>query len=165
MIILGIDPGTTRIGYGIIKKDRALTCIESGLLGIHGDSLEEKLRSAHRALSGIITKFSPELAALETIYFGKNKKTAIDVAHARGVMVLALSQQGIPLTEYTPQQVKQAVTGHGGSDKKAMVQVLSRLLRIDFGNEPDDVSDAVAVALTASLDNLVLRRNSLRQRG
>lgn len=165
MIILGIDPGTTRIGYGIIRKDRALTCIESGLLDIHGNTLEEKLKDAYRSLSDLVEKFSPDLAALETIYFSKNKKTAIDVAHARGVMVLALSQQGIPLTEYTPQQVKQAVTGHGGSDKKAVTQVLSRLLRIDFGKEPDDVSDAVAIALTASLDNLALRRNSLGQRG
>lgn len=153
MIILGIDPGTTRIGYGIIRKDRAFTCLASGLLEIRGGTLEEKLKDTHRSLSELIRIHSPQLAALETIYFSKNKKTAIDVAHARGVMMLTLSTHHIPIAEYTPQQIKRAVTGYGSSDKKAVVQVLAKLLKIDFGSAHDDVSDAVAIALTAGLDS------------
>lgn len=153
MIILGIDPGTTRIGYGIIKKERTLTCLASGLLEIKGGALREKLEDTHRSLTELLRTYSPELAALETIYFSKNKKTAIDVAHARGVIMLTLAEHRILIAEYTPQQVKRAVTGYGSSDKKAVIQVLARLFGLDFGSAHDDVSDAVAIALTASLDN------------
>ena len=153
MVILGIDPGTARIGYGLIRKDRSLSFMDAGLLHITANKQNDRLLQIHNELKIIIKKFSPELAAIETIFFSKNKKTAIDVAHARGVIVLTLTKMNVPIVEYTPPQVKQAVAGSGAADKKGVIKALEKILRIDFHGEPDDVSDAIAIALTASIDS------------
>lgn len=156
MIILGIDPGTTRIGYGLIQKGRSLSFIDAGLLCITTKKQNGRLLQIHYELESVIRKFSPDLAAVETIFFSKNKKTAIDVAHARGVIVLTLAKMGVPIVEYTPPQVKQAVAGHGSADKKGIVQALEKILRIRFEDEPDDVSDAIAIALAAGIGSQIL---------
>ncbi len=148
-VILGIDPGTTRIGYGVIKKvgSRAeLTdcgVIEPGKSGLRFKNME-------RGLSLIITKYKPQLAAVEKIYFSKNKKTAISVAESRGIIMFILSKHKIKTLEFTPNEVKSAVTGSGTSDKKAVARYVCLTLGVKKIAGPDDVSDALAIALLAS---------------
>lgn len=152
MVILGIDPGTVRTGYGVIDKDVSLQFLGAGLLETSAKNMHTQLLDMHRDLSRIIKKFSPALAAIESIYFNKNKKTAIQVSHARGVIIFTLALHGIPLSEYSPPQIKKAITGSGSADKQNISRVIEKILKIEFHNEHDDVSDAVAIALTAALD-------------
>jgi len=146
MIVLGIDPGSKRIGYGLIEKTGGkLKLIEANLL-VHPKNLLE----IKNQVSFLIEKFSPESLAVEKVFFSKNQKTALEVSEARGVIILSALEKNLPIREFTPNEVKSAVAGYGLANKKAVAKMVRLTL-----NEPtlkviDDVSDALAIAITAT---------------
>lgn len=149
MIILGIDPGTAITGYGIIKKEKgALLCIDFGCIYTSsGLELAKRLDIIRRELTSIIKKYKPDHAAIEQLFFAKNAKTALSVAHARGVALEILSTSGIAIYEYTPLQVKQAVTSYGRAEKSQVQKMVKILLNINELPKPDDAADALAIAI------------------
>ena len=150
MIVLGIDPGSKRIGYGLIEKTGGkLKLIEANLL-VHPKNLLE----IKNQVSFLIEKFSPESLAVEKVFFSKNQKTALEVSEARGVIILSALEKNLPIREFTPNEVKSAVAGYGLASKKAVAKMVRLTL-----NEPtlkviDDVSDALAIAITATSKQL-----------
>lgn len=152
MIILGIDPGTTRIGYGAIRASgNSLTHIASGVLEIKpAPTSAEHLREIGRALEKLIIDTHPEKIGVERLFFSKNKKTALAVAEARGVILETVAKKHILLYELTPNEVKLAVTGNGSSSKSAVAKMVSLLLRLDVKNLLDDATDALAVAIASA---------------
>ena len=151
MVILGIDPGTTRVGYGVIRKEGGkLTHVSSGLLKIPSGALSSRLFSLYTETKKIIASFRPERVGIEELYFFKNQKTAIEVAEARGVLMLAFAEAGIPIVEVTPLQVKLGVAGAGNASKKAVASMVFRFLDISPRAILDDVTDALAVAIAVS---------------
>ncbi len=149
MKILGIDPGSTRIGYGLIESSGDAKALEFGLIEISKQSKEGKIRELHDRFKMLLKKTTPELVAIEELFFSKNQKTAIEVAEARGIMKLLVIQASIPLLEYGPREVKIAITNDGVADKKAVIMMVERILKIKIKG-PDDVADALAIALTAA---------------
>ncbi len=150
-IILGIDPGFGRVGYGIIKKDTkgewrmiCFGCIETSAK----KSFVERISQIHEELVGIIKKYQPTRMAVEELFFFSNVKTAIEVGQARGVILLTGVENGLPIDEFTPLQVKQAITGYGRADKKQMQEMVRILLRLKDIPKPDDCADALGAALT-----------------
>lgn len=154
MIILGLDPGTNRIGYGLIEKDKKLKLIDYGVIEIK-ETDYSRLEILEKKLSAIIKKYKPDAAAIEKLYFSKNKKTAISVAEARGVILLAISRKKIPIFEYGPNEVKAAVAGNGKSDKKTVERFTAMSLGIDKIKGYDDASDALAIAIRASFERKI----------
>ncbi|MBU0546441.1 crossover junction endodeoxyribonuclease RuvC [Patescibacteria group bacterium] len=152
MVILGIDPGFGRIGYGIIEKSgvkewKAVDygCIETPLENDFVDRLSE----IYSTLNHLIKKHKPARMAVEELFFFKNVKTAIKVGQARGVILLAGVENGLEIDEFTPLQVKQAVTGYGRAEKKQMQKMVAVILGIKKKIKSDDAADALAVALCA----------------
>ena len=159
MLTLGIDPGTAITGYGFVEgRGDRLALVECGILTTPaGDPLPRRLQSIYTGISRLIQDKRPDDAAVEEIFFSSNARTAMAVGQARGVVLLALTMAGLPIHEYTPLQVKQAVTGYGRADK-AQVQAMVRvLLGLDAVPKPDDAADAVAVAI-CHLQSYVLRQ-------
>ncbi len=156
MIILGIDPGTTRAGYGVVEKKRGgLVYLMSGLLSSPTTPEQGgRLLALERGLQKIIRTSRPDIAGVEKLYFTKNKKTAVRVAEARGVIVKTLSEEGVSLREFSPLSVKLAVTGSGTADKKAVARMVSLILGIDTSTMLDDITDALAIAIAASSTHL-----------
>lgn len=149
--IVGIDPGYARIGVGAIRKERSgIRCISYECLMPPKGSLADRLALIHSALTTFLKKLQPDIVSVEKIYFFKNAKTAIDVAQARGVILLAAQQLCIPICEYTPLQIKQAVSGYGKADKLQMQKMVQMLLSLPTVPKPDDAADALAVAICAS---------------
>ena len=153
MIILGIDPGTTRIGFGIISEiSGKLNLIDYGV--IESESKQEIsvcILGNCKKLSKIIKKYKPEVAGIEKIFFAKNIKTGIDVAQSRGALILELAKAGIKIRELSPSEIKSSVTGYGLSDKKSVSKVASMILGIKGGLKGyDDASDAVAIAIATA---------------
>lgn len=151
-IILGIDPGFGRVGYGIITKDkkgewRSLIygCIETS----PKHSFVDRIAEIHKELLQIIEKFRPTRMAVEELFFFKNLKTAIEVGQARGVILLTGVESKLPIDEFTPLQVKQAVTGYGRAEKGQMQKIVATILGIKEQIKSDDAADALAVALCA----------------
>jgi crossover junction endodeoxyribonuclease RuvC len=148
MIILGIDPGTAIIGYGLIKKDREISLLDYGCITTSKElTSAERLKELHTKLEKIIKKYKPDIAAVEDIFFFKNLKTAIKVSQARGVILLAAAQQKIPVFEYTPLQIKQAITTYGRAEKIQVQKMVKLLLNLKEIPKPDDAADALAVAI------------------
>lgn len=153
MRILGIDPGFGRMGYGVIeggKSDWAVVhygCVETPAK----TDFSSRLCLLHDGLNKIIKKFQPDRAAVEELFFAANAKTAMQVGAARGVILLTLFQAKLPVDEYTPMEVKQAVTGYGHADKTQMQKMIALLLKLSKKPMQDDAADALAVALTAGL--------------
>lgn len=149
MIILGLDPGTAITGYGIIQKEGGtLVCGRFGCMKtLAGHDPAERLHVLKDQLSRIIQTTKPDSAAIEKIFFTTNAKTVISVAQARGVVLETLARFGIPIHEYTPLQVKQAVTGYGKAEKMQVQKMVKTLLRLDEIPKPDDAADALAVAI------------------
>jgi crossover junction endodeoxyribonuclease RuvC len=150
VVVLGIDPGTASLGWGIIKrteevayKVEAYGCIKTDKSNLFSRRLEE----IHRELSKIIKKYEPDIAAVEQLFFAKNVKTAISVGEARGVAILAAVQANLAVAEYTPLQVKQSLVGYGRAEKKQMQKMLKVLLGLEDIPKPDDAADALAIAL------------------
>ncbi|MBI2444596.1 MAG: crossover junction endodeoxyribonuclease RuvC [Candidatus Magasanikbacteria bacterium] len=149
--ILGIDPGFGRMGYGVIeKKDNdwravAYGCLETSVK----KSFVERLAEVHAAVGKLIKEYQPGRLAVEELFFFKNAKTAMAVAQARGVIILTAVENGLPVDEFTPLQVKQAMTGYGRAEKRQLQKLVALLLGITGKIKSDDAADALAVALTA----------------
>lgn len=172
MIILGIDPGLATMGFGIVDKDKNGNCkaIDYGVVVTpKEETLPVRLAILEEGVNKIIEKYSPEEAAFEELFFTKNITTGIAVAEARGVALLACVKKIGKLYEYTPMQIKQALTGYGRADKKQMQQVVASLLRLKSLPRPDDAADALGVALCHAFTNrftgLFAVENSTRTEG
>ncbi len=149
MIILGIDPGYATLGYGIIEfKNAKYTPIHYGaIITSPKNTFSERLEIIFDDLEKIIKLYKPDVASIEKLYFQNNHKTAIDVAQARGVILLSLQKYKVPIYEYTPLQVKTAVTGYGKAQKPQIMLMTQRLLRLKEIPKPDDTADALAIAI------------------
>ena len=147
--ILGIDPGTATVGWGVVEGEgQELALVEYGTIRTPAKRpLVERVTQIYDEISELLDRFQPAGVAIEQLFFAKNVSTALPVAHARGVMLLAVAQHELPLREFTPMQVKQAITGYGGADKQQMQQMVRLLLGLDDIPRPDDAADAVAVAI------------------
>ncbi len=148
MKILGIDPGTAIIGWGLIKKTKTLKVIDYGCIKTSPDlSTAERLNKLHKELNLLIKKYKPDIVAVEDIFFFKNLKTVIKVSQARGVILLTAAKLKIKIAEYTPLQVKQAVACYGRADKTQVQKMVKTLLNLKEIPKPDDAADALAVAI------------------
>ncbi len=156
MIILGIDPGLATLGYGVIEKDERGNCraIDCGvLLTPKQEGLPVRLAQLEEGLQKVLDQFRPDEIAMEELFFSKNITTGIAVAHARGVALLTCVKRCGKLYEYTPMQIKQAITGYGNADKKQMQSVVASLLKLKKVPKPDDAADALGVALCHAFTN------------
>ncbi|MDE7011172.1 MAG: crossover junction endodeoxyribonuclease RuvC [Oscillospiraceae bacterium] len=149
MRILGIDPGVATIGFGLVEAQRsAVRLIQYGVITTPaGLPLSVRLHQISQDMSQLLEQLKPEEAAVEELFFSKNITTGIAVAHGRGVILLELERAGVPVYEYTPMQVKQAVAGYGGADKRQVMLMTQRLLRMQSVPRPDDAADALAIAI------------------
>ena len=149
MRVIGIDPGTAITGWGVVEgAGNELQLIACGVITTPaGTPLPQRLQVIYRQLSELIEQWQPDASAIEELFFSKNAKTALAVGHGRGAAMLALANAGLPITEYKPLEVKQALTGHGGADKMQMQQMVKLLLALDDIPRPDDAADALAVAI------------------
>ena len=152
MIILGIDPGVATIGFGVIQADRQKnTLIQYGTITTPaGIPLANRLLQISNDMEELIHTFQPDEMAIEELFFSTNITTGISVAHGRGVILLAAEKLGVPIFEYTPIQVKQAVAGYGKADKKQVMLMTKRLLHMNNIPRPDDAADALAIAICHS---------------
>ena len=150
MIILGIDPGLATLGYGVIEADNQnRRLIQFGTLTTPaGQPMPQRLRAIYQGMNQLMDIYNPEDVAFEELFFSKNITTGMAVSAARGVALLAVVQRTDNLYEYTPMQIKQAVTGYGGADKHQVQQMVKMLLKMKDIARPDDAADALAVALT-----------------
>ena len=151
-VILGLDPGLARVGYGVISvTGNSPSCLTFGCIETSSThSLSQRLSELYKKLSSLIAQFSPHVASIEKLFFAKNTKTAFDVSHARGVLLLALAHAKIPIYECTPLQVKQAVVGYGRAEKQQIQKMVQLLLSLPTPPRSDDAADALAIALCAS---------------
>lgn len=147
--MLGLDPGTAILGYGLVAYDgHDYECLEHGVIRTSpGPSLAERLLTIHNELRTLIQRMRPDQIAVEELFFSRNAKTALAVGHARGVILLTVAECGFNAHEYTPMQIKQAVVGYGGADKEQIQTFLKMLLRLESIPRPDDAADALAVAI------------------
>ncbi len=149
MRILGIDPGIAIVGYGVVDYigNKFKTIDYSAVTTKAHTSLDSRLSIVYDGICDLIDKYKPDAVAIEELFFNTNVKTAITVAHARGVIVLAAAKKGIETFEYTPLQIKQALTGYGRADKPQMQNMVKIMLGLNAVPKPDDVADALAVAI------------------
>ena len=149
MLILGIDPGYAIIGWGLIRYERGRYIpVDFGAITTNaGVPFNRRLEQIYDQLNELLDTHHPDVVAVEKLYFQTNAKTAIDVAQARGVTMLALQKHGVPVFEYTPLQVKSAVTGFGQAQKPQVMEMTKRLLRLKAVPKPDDTADALAIAI------------------
>ncbi len=148
MRILGIDPGTARLGYGVIDADDTYVPVDFGIIETTSAApMHERLLDLHTELVRLISVHSPDVMAIEQLFFSRNVTTAIAVGQARGVAMLSAAQVGIGLVEYTPAEIKQAISGYGNADKQQVQAMVQILLSLEEIPHPDDAADALAVAL------------------
>ncbi|MDE6021585.1 MAG: crossover junction endodeoxyribonuclease RuvC [Ruminococcus sp.] len=149
MRILGIDPGYAIVGFGVVDyAGMNFTPLEYGAITTEAESVfSDRLTSIYNDLDFLISRWQPDCIALERLFFTSNQKTVIDVAQARGVIILCAAQRNIPLYEYTPLQVKMAVVGYGKAEKKQVMDLTRRILRLEQIPKPDDAADALAIAI------------------
>ncbi len=160
MIILGIDPGTSRIGFAFLeKRGDSINLLECGCLELAKKrSQTERLKVINDEIGRLIGKHRPETAAVEKLFFSKNTKTALSVAEARGVLLNICAQNGLDLMEFAPTEVKLALTGYGRAEKLQVQKMVSKILKLENLPEPDDIADAIAVALTACYTDKNLKK-------
>ena len=152
-IILGIDPGIADTGYGVVAKDKAgeLVCLAYGSIKTKAKTeLSDRLEIISRQMAGIIRKYKPKLISVEQLFFCKNIKTALIVGQARGVVLLTAKQNKVPVVEFTPLQIKQAVSAYGKASKMQVQKMVKLLLNLDDIPRPDDAADALAAAICAA---------------
>lgn len=165
MIILGIDPGYAIVGWGVIRYERGkFIPVDFGAITTPaGMPFNRRLEILYDELTDLLARHNPDTVAVEKLYFQTNAKTAIDVAQARGVTMLALQKKGVPVFEYTPLQVKSAVTGFGQAQKPQVMEMTKRLLRLKAVPKPDDTADALAIAIChAQYGGTTLKQSLLR---
>ncbi|MBB6674261.1 crossover junction endodeoxyribonuclease RuvC [Cohnella nanjingensis] len=149
MRVLGIDPGIAIMGFGFVDKiGHRLVPVQYGSIQTAAHTAQDqRLVQIYEASCQLLDQYRPETIAVEKLFFNKNVTNAFSVGQARGVLLLAAAQRGIPIGEYTPMQVKQAVVGYGGAEKKQVQEMVKRLLKLSAVPKPDDVADALAVAI------------------
>lgn len=149
MIILGIDPGTAITGFGVIDQHKNnIQLLGAGVIRTPAnEALELRLLTIFDELDALIKEFKPKEIAVEQLYFAKNVTTAMSVSHARGVVLLLGARHGLTLAEYTPLQVKQAITGYGKADKRQVQEMVKTILKLKNIPKPDDAADAIAIAI------------------
>jgi crossover junction endodeoxyribonuclease RuvC len=149
MIVLGIDPGTAATGYGIVERTGSkLRMVDYGCFEtLSTDNLPHRLLLIHQAVSGLIAEHRPELVGVERLFFNRNVQTAFAVGQARGAVLLAAAEAGVPVFEYGPHEVKMAVTGYGRADKAQVQRMVQVVLGMSVLPRPDDAADALAVAI------------------
>ena len=149
MRILGIDPGIATIGFGLVEADKGNASMLSygAITTPAGLPLSKRLYQIDRDMEELIAQLKPDVIAVEELFFNTNITTGISVAHGRGVLLCAAERCGIPLYEYTPSQVKLAVTGYGKAEKRQVMDMTRRLLKLNAVPKPDDAADALALAL------------------
>jgi crossover junction endodeoxyribonuclease RuvC len=150
MLVIGIDPGTATTGYGLVREDSAgkLILVDYGVvLTPAKNSMPQRLSQLFHSLQEVLTEHQPDHSAVEKLFFQRNVRTAISVGQGRGVALLALAEAGLAVDEYTPMEIKQAVTGYGGADKQQVQQMVRALLQMEELPQPDDAADALAVAI------------------
>ena len=150
-LALGIDPGTATTGFGLVRlePDGSLVAIKYGVILTPKDaSAPARLEMLYNELSNLLREYHPDTAAVEKLFFSRNVTTALAVGQARGVVMLCMQQAGIEPFEYTPNEIKQAVAGYGGAQKKQIQEMVRALLQMDSIPKPDDAADALAIAIT-----------------
>lgn len=165
MRVLGIDPGTAVLGYGVVESanGRPGKLLECGVLRTRAkDPLPRRLRLLHDGIAELILRHQPDAVAVETAFHARNARTTMVLSHARGVILLAAEQASIPVREYAPAEVKKAIVGRGAALKPQVAQMIRQLLRLASAPEPADASDGVAIALTDLL--LASRQQQLARR-
>ncbi len=146
---MGIDPGYALIGYGVLRKEkRNIDVIEYGAIRTERGDPGDRLIQIYNKITEIINNFSPDVLSLEKLFFNKNAKTVLGVGEARGVIILSARLKGLLVKEYTPLEVKQAITGYGRATKEQVQYMVKSILKFDKVPKPDDVADALAIALT-----------------
>jgi crossover junction endodeoxyribonuclease RuvC len=163
VIVLGVDPGTRATGYGLVERaaagTRALRLVECGVVRPgSGAALAERLAVIYEELSGIISRHRPDALAVEDVFVARNARSALVLGHARGVVLLAATRAGLPVSEYAPRAVKSAVTGTGAATKHQVALMVARMLRLKCPPAPADAADGVAVALAHCLRERTFRR-------
>ncbi|MDP2090529.1 MAG: crossover junction endodeoxyribonuclease RuvC [Candidatus Gracilibacteria bacterium] len=155
MIILGIDPGTTTVGFALIQKERGeFKLLDYGILSTTPKiDLVHKILEIGTDINTIIAKYNPEIVAIEKLFFTTNLKTGIDVAQARGVILYEAIKENKKILEYTPLQVKKAITGHGTANKLQLQNAIKILFRLDSIPKPDDAADAIGLAYMGALNS------------
>ncbi len=149
-IVLGIDPGTATTGYGVVGRttDDVFVLLACGVIRTQPETaMHLRLLEIFQDLRGLIAEFDPDIVAVEKLFFGRNVTTAITVGQARGTVLLAAAMDGKQLVEYTPAEIKQAITGYGNADKQQMQLMVQHLLELEDIPRPDDAADGVAIAL------------------
>jgi len=148
-VVRGIDPGTATMGYGLVQcGGESLQAIDYGVLTTSADvPLDKRLRILYQGLTGLIQRYRPQEVVVEELFFSRNSQSALAVGQARGVAILAAANSGLPVSEYTPLQVKQAIVGYGRATKDQMQQMVMMLLGLDAVPQPDDAADALAIAI------------------
>lgn len=150
MIIMGIDPGTARVGWAVISVEHARAmAVSYGCVTTSPQATpERRLLTLYTQLTTLLTTYKPDGLALEDVFFATNAKTVIPVGQARGVVLLACAQRNIPVASYAPRAVKRAIAGDGTADKTQVTRMVMRILHLDSTPKPDDTADALAIALT-----------------
>ena len=150
MLVIGVDPGTATTGYGFVRDDEhgKLVAVDYGVITTPSNlQMPERLLQIYQRLRELLSRYHPESGAVEKLFLQRNVRTAISVGQGRGIALLALAEAGIPVAEYTPLEIKQAVTGYGGAEKMQVQQMVKYLLGLSEIPRPDDAADALAVAI------------------
>lgn len=151
MIVLGIDPGTATTGYGVVARggDGAVSLVECGVIRTETSAeLPQRLREIYDGIVEVIDRHSPDVVAVEGIFYGRNVRTTVVLGHARGAILLAATLRDLPVAEYSPAEIKNAIVGTGRATKEQVQYMVQRLLRLKSPPRPTDAADGVAVALT-----------------
>ncbi|MCD4684448.1 MAG: crossover junction endodeoxyribonuclease RuvC [Anaerolineae bacterium] len=151
MLVLGIDPGTATTGYGFVREhpNGDFEAVAYGVIRTKAKTpMHLRLKKLYDEISDLIAEHKPDAAAIESLFFGKNVTTAITVAQGRGVVLLAFAAAGLPMREYKPSEIKQAVAGYGNADKWQVQEMIRQLLNLAEIPKPDDAADGLAVAIT-----------------
>lgn len=151
MRVLGIDPGTAVLGFGVVESvpGRPARLVECGILATNArDPLPSRLRIIHDGITALLARHRPDVMAVETVFYARNVRATMVMSHGRGVVLLAAEEAGVPITEYTPAMVKKSVVGRGAALKPQVSYMVAQLLRLTRAPEPADAADGVALALT-----------------
>lgn len=164
MIVLGLDPGTASLGWGVIDTGRnndtcKAKCLAYGCLQTDKSMTDsQRLLALGNGVEKLLKEYSPDLVSVEKLFFFSNQKTVMTVSQARGVILMIIEREGLAMTEFTPLQVKQSLTGYGRADKEQVQQMVKLLLHLEVIPKPDDAADALAIALTGAQSHSFLSR-------
>ncbi len=164
MLALGIDPGTAICGYGLVEQFQGRIIAKSyGAITTSPQArMQDRLLKIYMELDIIVKKYQPEVMGVEKLFFGRNSTTAIPVGQARGIVLLCAAQNNLELVEMTPNEVKMSITGYGGATKEQVIYMVTKILNLAEPPKPDDVADALAIAIGAAYEaNSLARRNLL----